>query len=220
MPIQLSTSASISTSQTDDVVAQYLSRSRQSVGVAHSISQSAASNLGRNRSPRYQSAKGKASALGAPIRYRGATGIIVSRSEAMAIKLTSMPPVVQPVGTIAVDKKSLPNSRLPKGRSQTLAFVITGRKLQNLSVNFYLYDLAGRQVLTKSVQIAPGGVGIDDIVQNDDETESVIGYIFLLPSDTLFPGPSERELKYALTISNSTTRSHLIEDGYLTFYNI
>lgn len=219
MALQYSTFQCVSTSEALDVPEEKLGRLRQVKAAMVSKSLSSAALLGRNRHPRIQKAVGVSKGAIAAIRKRGSSFLMASETTASAVKLTSMPPVPRVSGEVRLEGELFKNRRLPKGRSHTIAFVATGKKMQHLSAFFELQSLAGTPILAKQVELNPGGVAFDDFIVNGEGYQTIVGYIFLLPSETeLAQFGREVELKYSLTIGNKTTRSHLVEAGFITFY--
>lgn len=108
-------------------------------------------------------------------------------------------------------------SILNKGSNVNLIFDISGCRLDLLTVKLELFNLLGVAVLTKQVdyhvfQYKP--LIIDPVTG----VQNWIGEIFLTPNETLFIGTEPYlQLTYKLIIGNSTTRHYLVEQGRFNF---
>lgn len=218
MALQYSTFESTATSETTDVTEDFLSRLRGTTFAMRSPSLATATLIGRDRHPRIYHALGRSAFKVAPMRRRGTTFLMASVTESIAKKTTVMPPVQEPRGVLKFDDLPLAGRKLSKGSSVTIGFLITGWKIKYLTVSFSLMNLSGMPVLNKTVYLSPGGVGVDEIITNPDGSESIVGYIFLLPEETIFLGsPKQYELKYICELHNQSTRMYHIETDYLSF---
>lgn len=224
MPIQYG-SVTISAWQDETTIvdkATFLQRIRGSGSGISGLSQTDLNLLGRDRHPIYPAAytQPKFKHIIAQ-RRRGCEGTGTGRTETHLHWLTSVPAIPPPGGKLTINDEDLANKRLPKSRSHTLSFIITGKRLLNLRVRFLLRDLRGKEILAKQVLLKPGGIAINEIIDNLDGTQTITGWIILLPRDTVLAGtPDEAELNYVFDIGNKTSREHLLESNYLYFYKV
>lgn len=176
--------------------------------------------LGRDRHPRYHPAQYSSTVKSKNLLrlYGQATFDCKSRCRD-ATYLTTIPAIQPPTGTIMHGGKTLAGQRLAKGRSYYLNFLVQGFKLQNLEIYFSLRNLRGTEILGKQVLIKPGGIAIEDIADREDGSQSISGYIVLLPHETQFAGFSpEFEASYILNIGNGSSREYFLESGFLNFF--
>lgn len=174
---------------------------------------------GRDRHPLFQTSKSAAAISASGFVKRHSACSMGARTDALARYLTTIPAIAAPTGQLFLGGKQLKESRLPKGASHYLTFIVTGKRLLNLQVRFQLRDLTGKALLGKTVLVAPGGVAIDEILTSSEGLQTITGYVLLMPHETqLSELPNEVELNYLLSIGNGSTREHLLESEYLSFY--
>ena len=175
--------------------------------------------LGRDRHPRYQPCKCVSTAKSKNLLKLYGQATVNAKSKAAATILTTIPAIQPPTGTIMHGGKPLAGQRLAKGRSYYLNFLVQGFKLQNLEISFSLRNLKGAEILQKKVLIKPGGICIEDVADREDGSQSIAGYIVLLPHETQFAGyAQEFEASYILNIGNGSSREYFLEAGHFNFF--
>lgn len=211
----------IAATQTADVTAAYLRIIHGGISRMAAVSQADNVLLGRDRHPLFGTAKSTATAKSGGLRRVYAKASIAASDSAVCKYLITLPAPPAPVGEVFLNGKTLVDQRLAKGRSHSFVFTIIGKKLTNLQVRFSLRSLRGESVLQKTVLVAPGGVAIDEFITAEDGTQTITGYISLLPHETVFASaPAEFELNYLLEIGNGSSREYPLQSEYLNFYSV
>ncbi|MEW5857387.1 MAG: hypothetical protein AB1861_08400 [Cyanobacteriota bacterium] len=216
MPPVYSTATVAATSSTDDLL---LTKTRIIHSALVSISASSmatATEVGRNRRPVFDRAKSSATSHVRGLRKCYSRVVLAAESSAQCTMLSVIPAIAAPTGELFLNGSRLKEQRLPKGRSHTLSFSITGKRLDKLDIAFSLRSLSGQPLLSKTSRL---GISIEEIVAHAGGSQTVTGYVLLLPRDTIFlESASELELNYTFSIGNGSTREHLLESDFLTFY--
>jgi hypothetical protein len=190
--------------------------------VIESATQATNALVGRDRILRVYTARSAVHLRSRGQVKRHSQALVVVNAPSKARWLTTIPAIPAPIGQLWLEGKPLKNRRLPRGKSQTLAFTISGKRLKGLQIQFFLRSLKGEILLSKSILVAPGGVAINELVDNGNGSQTIAGFILLLPHETFFdslPG-REIEVNYIFQIGNDSSREHLLESDFINFYTI
>lgn len=187
-------------------------------GTAIATSQTLANNFGRDRYLKGLVAESVVMATTGLLRRRGLTGLCNAITQTDCDSIASMPPAPSPTGNLTLNGSSLSGQRLRKGQSLSLKFVLNGRKIAPLSVNFKLFDLSGRLLIDKKERVSPGGLEVESsTLKTTTGNTSEVGYIFIMRSETLFlEEGKEFETRYDFSVGNSRVH-HPLESGFLVF---
>lgn len=187
-------------------------------------SQADNSYLGRDRHHLIYTAVSSAAIAAYPFIRRHSAATINAETSAKCYLMGVIPAIQAPSGNLSLQGQPANGQRLPLRASHTFGFLAIGKRLEGLVVSFKLEDLSNRLLFEKTIRIDPGGVAIEDIIPNDDGTQTARGWVLMLPRDSNYlprvtPTKPFVEVKYILEIGNKTTRKHILEVGNLTFYD-
>ncbi|MBD2005619.1 MULTISPECIES: hypothetical protein [Cyanophyceae] len=218
----------IATSQTDDVPVAKFKILHFAVARGTAVTQGDLSLWGRNRHLKLETAisKGTGKAKALLKHFTKVVGEAVSETTCKYLDVS--PPIPTPVGELFLNSKRLQEQRLPKSRRHSFSFSISGKRLARiqdgcpvleggLEFSFSLRTLSGQTLLTKTNH---SGIYLDELVTHSDNSQTLTGFVNLLPHETVFPDTStEVELNYIFSLGNGSTRDYLIESEYFTFYS-
>jgi hypothetical protein len=217
MPLILGSATIPVVSQTAEVAALDLVRERGALIRMDAVTQTAPAITGRDRSPLITTAF---SLLKITInkyeRHRHGIAEINPETETTVVPWVFSPSVPAPKVELFVDDLvPIESSTIKKGASFNLTYILTGYRLGYLFAEFEILTLGNTPVISKKVELMPGGISEDDITILANGEEQIIGTVFILPSETArIPG---EECKFNFRVGNKSTRKYQPICGYLRF---
>jgi hypothetical protein len=217
MPLILGSATIPVVSQTAEVAALDLVRERGALIRMDAVTQTAPAITGRDRSPLITTAF---SLLKITInkyeRHRHGIAEINPETETTVVPWVFSPSVPAPKVELFVDDLvPIESSTIKKGASFNLTYILTGYRLGYLFAEFEILTLGNTPVISKKVELMPGGISEDDITILANGEEQIIGTVFILPSETTrIPG---EECKFNFRVGNKSTRKYQPICGYLRF---
>lgn len=171
---------------------------------------------GRNRSKLDPTTNKSVATLKASPQLLRLTGATIANSTRTKLPFLSVIPAPKvPTGVIKYNGEGIDKLKIVKGKSYAFEFNLTGQRLKYLTVRLAITDLLGKELIQKQVRLAPGGVLIEEFIENDDRYDEITGVIHLLPNETqLLSRHPNTEIKYLFELGNDRDREYLIESGY------
>jgi len=212
MPLVAASFSSVSAA--DFGGAGFWAKIRHRQAVSPSLSIAGGNLLGRERALPILIQRSLSHLAVRPLVFRGARALSESRSFASAGRIATMPVPLPPVAELFYGSAPLAGQYLPAGFSLPIKMSVRGRRLKFLTANFELRSLSGSLYAHKQVRIEPGGIGIDEFIEEADGMQSAVGWVFLQPEDTQRLAVKNTEAQFMLIFQNSFWR-HLAAAGTL-----
>lgn len=217
MPLVLGSATLPLVSQTAEVAALDTRRERGALIRLDAVTQTAPAITGRDRSPRVTQANNLLlTTIKRYERIRQSSVDINPTTETPVVPWVFSPSVPAPKVELFVDELTpIQSATIKKGSSFNLTYILTGYRLSYLFAEFEIFTLSNDSIISKKVELVPGGISEDEITVLPTGEEQIIGTVFILPVETLsIPGD---ECKYAFRIGNKSTRKYQPICGYLRF---
>lgn len=217
MPLLLGSATLPLVSQTPEVAALDTRRERGALVRMDAVTQTPVAITGRDRSPRIATASNKLlTVIKHYERHRNVSTIINPETQTTVVPWVFSPSVPSPKVELFVDDLvPIQSSTIKKGSSFNLTFILTGFRLSYLFAEFEILTLGNTPIISKKVEVTPGGISKDEITILPTGEEQIIGTVFVLPSETTrIPG---EECKFTFRVGNTSTRKYQPICGYLRF---
>lgn len=217
MPLVLASATIPATTQTPEVAALLSRRERGALIRLDAVTQTAPAITGRDRSPRVATATNLLlTTIKRYERHRYSAVKLNPATQTPVAPWVFSPSVPAPHLDLFVDELiPIDSTTIKKGSSFNLTYVLTGRRLTYLFAEFEIATLSNIPIISKKVELVPGGISEDEITLLPNGEEQIIGTVFILPDETLrIPG---EECKYSFRIGNKSTRKYQPTCGYLRF---
>ncbi len=217
MPLILGSATIPAVTQTAEIDAIYTERERGALIRMDAITQAAPAITGRDRSPRVVTARNLLlTTINKYERHRHGSVDINPTTETPVAPWVFSPSVPAPKVELFVDDLvPIESATIKKGSNFNLTYILTGYRLSYLFAEFEIFTLGNVLIISKKVELIPGGISQDDIITLPTGEEQIIGTVFILPHETQsIPG---EECKYAFRVGNKSTRKYQPTCGYLRF---
>lgn len=217
MPLVLASATIPAATQTAEVDALLSRRIRGALVRMDAVTQTAPAITGRDRAPRVATATSLIlTTIKRYERHRHGAAKLNPVTQTPVTPWVFSPSVPAPKVDLFVDE-SIPigSSTIKKGSSFNLTYLLTGHRLTYLFAEFEISTLSNIPIVSKKVELVPGGISEDEITVLPSGEDQIKGTVFILPQETLrIPG---EECKYAFRIGNKSTRKYQPICGYLRF---
>ena len=217
MPLILGSATIPVVSQTAEVAALDLVRERGALIRMDAVTQTAPAITGRDRSPLITTAFNLLkTTINKYERHRHGLSTISPETATSVVPWVFSPSVPAPTVELFVDDLlPISESTIKRGSSFNLTYILTGYRLGYLFAEFEILTLGNTPVISKKVELMPGGISEDDTTILANGEEQIIGTVFILPHETQnIPGD---ECKYSFRVGNQSTRKYQPVCGYLRF---